>query len=134
MKKIFFATAIVLATFSLVPQATNAGNSSRLSFFFAGDPLNFKKNMIDLKEISQGKPVTVLFEYKNNTDKPVLIAEVITSCGCTVASYEKEAIMPGKTGKISGVYNAATLGSFTKTLTVKAVDGFGNVYEETISF
>jgi hypothetical protein len=49
---------------------------------------------------------------------PLIINSVRPSCGCTVADYPKEPIAPGKSGKINVTYNAASSGSFTKSITV----------------
>jgi hypothetical protein len=123
MKKIFFATSLIMAalSISLMPQATMAGKTVVMPGF-NGDPLSFKNDVIDLKEIPQGKPVTVEFEYTNNLDKAVILKNVQPTCGCTIADYDKAPILPGKSGKITATYNAAAMGAFTKTLIVSFGD------------
>ncbi|MBN8641368.1 MAG: DUF1573 domain-containing protein [Flavobacteriales bacterium] len=78
----------------------------------------WKSESIDVGEIPQGTPKTIEFEFKNNTDKDVLITNVKPTCGCTAADYTKTAIAPGKTGYVKATYNAASAGVFTKTVTV----------------
>lgn len=80
--------------------------------------LVWKAELIELGEIPQGTPKTIEYEFKNNTDKAVLITNVKPACGCTAADYTKEAIAPGKTGYVKATYNAAAAGAFTKTVTV----------------
>lgn len=80
--------------------------------------IKWKIEEIDLGEITQSKPVTVEFEFKNTSNTPVMITNVQTSCGCTAANYEKTPILPGKSTKIAATYNAANKGSFKKTVTV----------------
>ena len=55
----------------------------------------------------------------NNGDSPLVIKQVIASCGCTTPDWTKEAIGPKKTGKIKVAYNPqGRPGPFTKTITV----------------
>jgi len=58
------------------------------------------------------------FTFTNTGNAPLIISEVKTSCGCTVPTYSKEAIMPGKDGEIKISYDTKKVGSFTKTITV----------------
>jgi phage tail tape-measure protein len=78
----------------------------------------WKTESIDLGEIPQGTPKTIEFEFKNNTNKAVLITNVKTSCGCTAADYTKTAINPNEKGFVKATYNAAGAGTFSKTVTV----------------
>jgi hypothetical protein len=73
---------------------------------------------IDFGKIEQGKPVSAEFEFTNPSMVPLIITSVKTSCGCTVADYPKEPIQPGKSGKVSVTYNAASTGMNSKTITV----------------
>lgn len=64
-------------------------------------------------------PQKCSFAYKNVTDKPVVINNVISSCGCSVAEWQKAPIMPGATGKIDVTYlNDQGPYPFDKTFTV----------------
>jgi hypothetical protein len=80
--------------------------------------IEWKKMEIDLGEITQNKPVTVDFEFKNTGDLPVIISSVQASCGCTATNYSKTPVLPGESTKITAVYNAAAKGNFKKTVTV----------------
>jgi hypothetical protein len=48
-----------------------------------------------------------------------MITNVQSTCGCTVPSFPKEPIMPGKTGKIDVKYNMNP-GPIRKTITVES--------------
>lgn len=80
--------------------------------------LTWKNEAVDVGDIPQGIPKLIEFELKNNGTKPVIITSAKSSCGCTVADYQKEPILPGKTALVTAKYNAAALGGFTKTITV----------------
>ena len=59
------------------------------------------------------------FEFKNIGDAPLIITNVISTCGCTVPSKPTEPIMPGKSGKIDVIYNMSP-GPIRKTITVES--------------
>jgi hypothetical protein len=80
--------------------------------------IEWKKTEIDLGEIAQNQPVTVEFEFKNTGEAPVIISNVQASCGCTATNFSKTPVMPGESTKITATYNAASKGSFKKTVTV----------------
>ncbi len=57
---------------------------------------------------------------------PLIISSVRPTCGCTIADYPKEPILPGKSGKIAVTYNAAAGGAFTKAIVVTSNATEGN--------
>ena len=52
---------------------------------------------------------------------PLIINQAVTSCGCTVSTYTKEPVAPGKTGEVKVVYNGLGKfpGKFKKTVTLR---------------
>lgn len=65
----------------------------------------------DLQNIHFGKlseddvPTTYRFDFTNIGKKPICLTKVTTSCGCTVASFDKEVLQPGKKGMINVTFN-----------------------------
>lgn len=59
------------------------------------------------------------FEFTNIGNEPLVISNVLSTCGCTVPSKPTEPILPGKTGKIEVKYNMHT-GPIRKTITVES--------------
>ena len=59
-----------------------------------------------------------VFKLVNTGDKPLVIYDVVTSCGCTKAKYGKEPVRPGETLDLKVIYNAEDKGRFRKNLTV----------------
>lgn len=74
----------------------------------------------DFGQIKMGVPVNHEFKFTNSGDAPLLITSVQASCGCTVTSYSKDPIEAGGEGFVKATYNAASVGQFTKTVTVTA--------------
>jgi hypothetical protein len=88
--------------------------------------IEWTSTTVDFGKIEQGKPVSAQFEFKNPTMVPLLISSVRPTCGCTIADYPKEPILPGKSGKIAVTYNAAAGGVFTKAIVVTSNATEGN--------
>jgi hypothetical protein len=74
--------------------------------------------LMSLGKIEANKPITVIFEFINSGGMPLVISRVEPSCGCTATDYVKEPVGPNKKGHIKVIYNAATTGYFSKTITV----------------
>ena len=85
-----------------------------------GEVVEFDKTVHDFGDISVNDgPQTCTFTVKNVGKEPIAIYEVVTSCGCTDASWTREPLQPGKTGSISATYkNEDGPVPFDKTLTV----------------
>lgn len=82
-------------------------------------PIEFKESKHTFGKIKQGTPVTHVFTFKNVSSSPVFIESATAQCGCTTPEYPKGAIAKGATETIKVTYNAASMGSFTKQVTVK---------------
>ncbi|WP_455169463.1 DUF1573 domain-containing protein [Aegicerativicinus sediminis] len=80
--------------------------------------LTFKSETIDYGKIAVNSEGGRTFTFTNTGNAPIVISKVKTSCGCTVADYPKEPVMPGATGEIAVKYDTKRIGNFTKTLTV----------------
>ena len=76
----------------------------------------FDKTTHEFGTILWKNPVTATFKITNKGDKPLVISNVTTSCGCTVADWTKEPIAPGKTGIVSSTFDAKAIGRFQKSV------------------
>lgn len=112
-KQIMLLTAIVLV--AMVPFFNATSGVSKYAAKFSWERL-----VHDFGQIKKDAPVTANFEFVNQGTEPLVVSSVKGSCGCTVAAYTKEAIMPGEKGKVTATYNAAKVGAFNKTVTVTA--------------
>lgn len=63
-------------------------------------------------------PATATFTIKNDGNKPLVISNVTTSCGCTVPDWTKTPIAPGATGTVTSTFDAKALGRFHKSVGV----------------
>jgi hypothetical protein len=64
-------------------------------------------------------PQTFNFVVTNTGSSPLVIQNIVASCGCTTPDWTKEPIGPGAKGKITAVYDPKDRpGQFNKTLSV----------------
>ncbi len=106
-----FTMLMLALLFTLGVTELNAQNKAKIEV--PQDTHDFGK----IKE-SDG-PVTHVFEVKNTGDAPLVITRVMSSCGCTTPSFNREPIAPGKTGKITVEYNPeGRVYPFVKTISV----------------
>lgn len=84
--------------------------------------INWNSTVHDFGEITPKKPVKATFEFTNKGDEPISVVKVRSSCGCTVAAYDKEPVLPGKGGSVSATFDAAKHGGFNKLVTVYMSD------------
>lgn len=82
-------------------------------------PIEFKDVKHSFGKIKQNVPATYVFTFKNTSSAPVIIESAIAGCGCTTPDYPKGVIPKGGSNTIKVTYNAASMGSFTKQVTVK---------------
>jgi hypothetical protein len=79
-----------------------------------------KENTIDYGRVTKGSDSGIrVFEFTNTGNAPLIITNVLSTCGCTVPTKPEAPIMPGKKGKIEVKYNMAT-GPIRKTITVES--------------
>ena len=78
----------------------------------------FDKKVHEFGVVLWKHPATATFTIKNDGDKPLVISNVTTSCGCTVADWTKTPIAPGATGTVSSTFDAKALGHFYKDIGV----------------
>ncbi len=60
----------------------------------------------DFGVVNHGEKVKIVFSFLNSGNKPLYLAEVKPSCGCTLADYTKSAVMPGQKGEVIAEYDS----------------------------
>jgi hypothetical protein len=80
--------------------------------------LTWDKTDHNFGAIPQGVPVEAEFTLTNHSKEILLITEVKTTCGCTVAGYSKDPILPGESTVIEATFNAKKEGQINKTIKV----------------
>lgn len=128
MEKVSVLIATLLLTVGLYAQAnheeTKPTNKPAV-IVSATNPnapkIKFVEELHDFGTVIEGPQVTHDFKFKNEGKEPLILSNVRASCGCTVPTWPKEPILPGKESVISATYNTqGRPGNFTKTITVES--------------
>lgn len=80
--------------------------------------ISFAKTTHDYGTIFVGGDGNSEFEFTNTGKEPLVLSSVRSSCGCTVPSWPREPILPGKKEVIKVKYDTGRIGAINKTITV----------------
>jgi hypothetical protein len=80
---------------------TNPDNSTTISWI----DTTYK----ELDAIKEGDLINVNWRFKNTGNRPLVIANTDTSCGCTVVEKPKKSVAPGSEGIIKVKFNSKNL-------------------------
>ncbi len=84
-----------------------------------GPKIAFTESSHDFGDIEQGTKVNYTFDFENTGTEPLILSNVLTTCGCTATSWPREPIAPNKGGEIEVSFNSAgKMGKQNKVVTV----------------
>ena len=116
MKQVLFAFALVLVATAGFSQVSASAPAPKADMAVA----SFEAQTFDFGKIKQGVPATHEFTFTNTGSVPLIITNVQASCGCTTPDWSRDPILPGGKGFIKATYSAASVGAFTKSVSVTA--------------
>ena len=83
--------------------------------------ITFKETTFDFGKIKDGDVAKHEYTFTNTGKEPLIISDAKGSCGCTVPTWPKDPIAPGKTGVIHVEFNSkGKLGPQSKRVTLTA--------------
>lgn len=109
LKLILFA--LLVSIHSIKPHAFRAQTAG-------GAEIKFDKAVHSLGILNKGDRCEYGFKFTNTGTAPLIISNATTTCGCDMASYPKNPILPGDSATIHYKYDSYRIGPFMKTLTV----------------
>ncbi|MCW3070699.1 MAG: hypothetical protein JWO44_589 [Bacteroidetes bacterium] len=80
--------------------------------------MTFQSRVYDYGTLPHSGNGNCEFKFTNTGKEPLIISNVVGSCGCIVPSYPKEPIKPGASAVIRVRYDTGRVGAFEKTLTI----------------
>ncbi|GHV28183.1 hypothetical protein FACS1894176_10620 [Bacteroidia bacterium] len=80
--------------------------------------VSIQQQEITLTDLQKDKTSTTIFRLTNTGNQPLLITHIDSSCGCTVPTYDKQPVEPGKDAEIKVEITPGELGAFHKTIRV----------------
>ncbi len=84
--------------------------------------IKFDKTSVDFGKFSEKDAIqTCVFNFTNTGNQPLVLSNVVASCGCTTPVYTKTPVRPGEKGEIKVKYNGTGKypGHFKKSVTVR---------------
>lgn len=102
---------ILIASFALYGQENAENNTEKAK-------ITFEKKVHDYEVIDYKGNGDYEFEFKNTGNKPLILTNVKSSCGCTIPSWPRDPFEPGEKGKIKVKYNTRIKGKFSKSIVV----------------
>lgn len=84
-----------------------------------GPKIKFEEQQHDFGDVQQGKKLSHKFSFKNTGNEPLILNNVLTTCGCTVTEWPKDPVQPGKSAEIEVKFNTAgRMGKQNKVITI----------------
>ena len=80
---------------------SSSNDSARMRYALA----KFDRFSHDFGEIQRGEDATAVFSLVNQGLAPLVVENITASCGCTIAEWDKEPLMPQDTMQIKVSYN-----------------------------
>jgi hypothetical protein len=115
MKKTLIIMAVsIFAAFQLTAQT----NTEPVAANPNAPVITFDKVLHDYGTILQNSDGTCEFNFDNDGKEPLILSRPKSSCGCTVPTWPKQPILPGKADVIKVTYSTNRVGPFNKTVTV----------------
>ena len=107
--------------FLLLPVLSFAQQAQDTTVSKDGAKMHFEEMEFDFGDIYQGDKVQHTFEFINIGNQPLVINNVLTTCGCTAPEWPKDPIPPGNTGTVKVVFNSsAKMGRQNKVITIRS--------------
>ena len=113
MRVFLFSGFILLIACGHRSQESPYANSMHLSpaYLASLDTVNYttiqwQDTIRDFGTIKEGDSIRLVYKFTNTGDKPLLLMNVRTSCGCTVARFPQNALFPGEKAEVSLVFNS----------------------------
>lgn len=111
-----FILTILLVCFAATASFAQKGKVSELSF---------ERTAWDFGTINEvDGPVSHTFKFTNTGKTPIVLEQVVVSCGCTTPEYTREPVMPGARGEIKITFDPKDRpGAFAKDIHVSSGGG-----------
>ncbi|MBN1118630.1 MAG: DUF1573 domain-containing protein [Bacteroidales bacterium] len=120
---------------SVLDTFRNTTNSQFIENAIFADTINSSELTFDntehhLGSIIKGTKENFRFSFSNSGNNPLILYEMIPSCGCTNVSFTKEPILPGEKGQISVTFDSSTKNAgFHKIVLVIITNSFKKYYK-----
>jgi len=119
---------IVLSVFLISTGVVKAQDSLQVDTLNQVAILVFDQSEHHFGDVYDGEKVECVFTFKNTGSGPLIMQNVISTCGCTAPEWPKDPIEVGAEGKIKIVFDPkGKIGRQNKVITVRSNARDGDV-------
>ena len=87
----------------------------------------FEKSDYSFGDLNQGEKAEHMFYFKNTGNSPLILNNVLSTCGCTVPEWPRQPILPDSISYIKVVFDSSTkIGRQNKVITVRSNSSEGD--------
>ena len=81
----------------------------------------FDKVNFDFGDVVQGEKIEHVFEFRNEGRTPLILSNVLSTCGCTVPQWPKEPVPYDSTGIVKVIFDSSSkIGRQNKVVTIRS--------------
>lgn len=112
---LFFLSAFFMYSSALVAQEEAESDTSSFA------QINFEKPSFSFGDLYQGEKVEHIFSFTNIGNAPLVLNNVLATCGCTAPEWEKKPFLPGEKGEVKIVFDSSSkIGRQNKVITIRS--------------
>ena len=100
----FIQLAFVIFLFQAIPTLAGNATGQAQPHIKRRGSLQFEEDAIRMVGNGSEKQIQATFIFTNRGEYPVIIEDIVTSCGCTTADLDKRMYKPGESGEIAAIY------------------------------
>lgn len=120
MKKLLANLIFISLILAIIPNIAIAQGLNEIDTS-AFAQIDFEKTDFNFGDLNQGEKAEHIFEFKNVGQLPLILDNVLTTCGCTVPEWPKHPILPDSIGVIKVVFDSTSkIGRQNKVITIRS--------------
>ena len=97
----------------------SSGSNDTVRIAFARIELEVDKH--NFGDVYQGQKAEKVFTFKNTGDIPLMLNNVLSTCGCTVPEWPKSPIQSGDSSQIKVIFDSTSkIGRQNKVITIRS--------------
>ncbi len=83
--------------------------------------MEFVESEYNFGDLYQGEKAEHIFTFKNIGKSPLIINNVLTTCGCTAPKWPESPVLPGQNGEIIVAFDSSSkIGRQNKVITIRS--------------
>ena len=117
MRLLFLFLLSVFFMYSSALVAQEEAESDTISFA----QMKFENSSYNFGDLYQGEKVEHIFSFINIGNAPLILNNVLATCGCTAPEWEKKPLLPGDEGQVKIVFDSSSkIGRQNKVITIRS--------------